>query len=444
MDDKVIIENFAKDHKWKEILSIFKSPPILEPLFIKCFYILANYYENYDHFQFIVTNILSNPNEYDEVTYVLLNYKFHEVCHEIIQIGLSIYKNNIFLLFKKSISSYYIGKSDDGLQSCDLLLLNKHTPDYIYKNSLNNLDFYIFSPFIQRKRITDIPILYPFRPMNLTILNKNNYYLALFRTVNYVIESTGKFLYEGKLSSLTTIIKFSPSLNYTFLKPINTDNLNITKYNSDIIGLEDCRFIDNNLIIATSAEYNKHSIPQIVLIRLLDNFDIQSIHPLFYENEYKCEKNWIPLPNQLHTDKILKFIYSFDPFIVISIDTENNYKSSLFETIQYDLCFREIRGSTNFIDFNDGYLLLLHYSKNIIPRIYYHRLCWFSKDFTKGKISSSFYFESKQIEYCTGMCFTLDNENLLFTYTVNDDKTSFAILPIYLLNNLLYLDFSKT
>jgi hypothetical protein len=441
MDYKLIIEQLANEKKWQEILDIFKSPPALEPFIIKSFYLHSLYNINKQSFISVVNHILSSPNEYDEIIFHLLNYKFFDTCYDLIKIGLSLFPKNPYLHFKNSICCFYVNKFNEGMLSTDLLLLNRSTPDYIYNNCLNNLDFYIHSPIINKRRITDVPVLYPYRPMNMTLLRRKEHYLSIIRAVNYIIDSTGRFMYEGNLTSLTTMVTFSPSLKQTYMKEISQSN--VQKYNSQIVGLEDCRFIDSKLLIATSAEYNKYSIPQMVLVRLFDTFDISSIHPIFYENETLCQKNWIPLPNLRHTDKILKFIYTFDPFVIISVDTDNNYKSSFHEKIDYSISFRELRGSSTFIEYDNGYLILLHYSKNCVPRIYYHRLCWFSKDFENGKISSSFYFESKQIEYCTGMCLTHDEKNLLFSYSINDDKTSFGLLPIELLNSILHLSFNK-
>jgi hypothetical protein len=441
MDFKSYIENLAADKKWLEILNLFKSPPSLEPFLIKTFYIHSLFNVNKENFHSTISSLFFSPNELDEILFHLLNYKFFDTAYEIINIGLSLFPNDPFILFKKSICCYYVNKFTEGIQSCDYLMLNPHTPEHIYKNCLSNQEFYINSPMISKSRIKSIPILYPFRPMNMTLLKRKDDYISIFRTINYIIDSTGKFIYEGALTSLTTICVFSPKLELLSMKDISDNKSN--KYISGITGIEDCRFIDEKLIIATSCDYNKYTLPQMIIIRLSENLDISSIHPLFFQNDQVCEKNWIPLPDQNHTDKKLKFIYSFEPFIVISVDTENDYHVSFLEKIIYSISFKDIRGSTSFIEYENGYLLLVHYCKNTFPRVYYHRLCWFSKDFTKGKISSSFFFESKQIEYCTGMSITHDNKNLLFSYCINDDKTSFCLLPLDKIDSILHLDFHK-
>jgi hypothetical protein len=169
---------------------------------------------------------------------------------------------------------------------------------------------------------------------------------------------------------------------------------------------------------------------QISLCRLAENpssdgtWKVEFLLPLKGPDPNRNEKNWLPFED---SSKI-KFIYSHDPIIVKGVNLETGECPTLIE--KDSGCYlEEFRGSSTPVQYQEGYLTVIHevIMRNVgsgdkpdWARHYFHRFVRFDKDFQVKELSRPFYYDHKGIEFCAGLCWSLDNKNLLMTVGLED------------------------
>ena len=136
---------------------------------------------------------------------------------------------------------------------------------------------------------------------------------------------------------------------------------------TNILGLEDIRLFesDNKLkCIATSREFSTNSTNSMVICDYnLETHTIENGTIIESPNPNDCEKNWIMIGN--------KIIYKFYP---LQIGEVKDDKLKLIHTIQTPKCFKHLRGSSNTVEYNDEYWMVVHGVKYTSPRKYYHMI----------------------------------------------------------------------
>ena len=116
------------------------------------------------------------------------------------------------------------------------------------------------------------------------------------------------------------------------------------------------------------------------------------------------EKNWIPIQltgTESPTDEY--FIYKWFPFEIGMIRPENNQLEIMKRWEHHTPMFAHVRGSSIFMECEDGLLGVVHFSYEGHPRNYYHMLVLLDK--VTGlplKYSEYFYFNNITIEFCIG------------------------------------------
>jgi hypothetical protein len=422
------IEYLVNNDNWEMVYSILLQNFQFETSYL---YLEACYRIHKDIFRKECIDIVNGKIDiYDKIYYKLKSRGWYETCFEFANIIYDLFNGNWKILYDILYLSNVLSRKEEGKFACDLLLLNLNTPENIRKKVLIIQQGMIISPIINRKRLM-FPILYPFRPMNFFLTKTDDGYFGILRTVNYLVDNDGSYKHEGIWKTENFFIRFDTDYNLVYFNKLNDDNIsNKININSLVIGYEDCRLIDNNTFICSTAEFNDKGTPQIAICKFdIDN--IKSVIPLRLYNDDRVEKNWIPFPGDKR-----KFIYSFFPFVILNVNDDNQCYISNY--IEWTLSFEGFRGSSTFIPYNNGYLTLIHYcSSETAPKSYYHRLLWFDVQFETGLISTSFTFENRQIEYCLSINISHDMKSLIFTYSVYDDRTSIGEIPLRKLDSLL-------
>jgi hypothetical protein len=132
-------------------------------------------------------------------------------------------------------------------------------------------------------------------------------------------------------------------------------------------------------------------------------------------------------------------IYSYDPFILYKINAENGTCEKVREyEPAYD--FSHFRGSAAPIEFDNGYLVLVH---EIVlsddKRHYLHRFLYFDQDFNLIKLSKPFTFFHKGIEYCCGMTMDHANQTCILSIGLEDQEAYLAFIKLEDVRALLEL-----
>jgi hypothetical protein len=369
------------------------------------------------------------------------------------KLGKDIPESNDALFVEKNISKYLLEYENtilhywiydnrlDGLKKI-VDYLNKHM--HYDQNVLNNMDFYlekIPSESINPLLISDNNNYCVSSPCIIKYNNKN---IVNLRYVNYRIQSDGSYkMYDNDTFSNENFVKTRNALiyldsNYKIItEPMFfDDNIKDIKKKEDswIKGLEDIRLIEFKkkiYYIAASKEYTYNDSIRMV-------FGEYNINNLKYENnkilipptETDCEKNWIPIN---HKDDQILFIYNWHPLQIGVLD-ENN-KLNIFIKNDTPRFFKNYRGSTNIVTYNNQLWMITHGVKYVTPRKYYHQFVILDKETYKPiKYTVPFYFKNYKIEYCVGLL--IENDEAIIMFSQNDKDASMINVKINKLDNL--------
>jgi len=240
-------------------------------------------------------------------------------------------------------------------------------------------------------------------------ISEDGSYTILIRTVNYLKYSNNEFTVYGNISTSIYSILRGKIENDTF----NLDNYDIqtldVKYNIPTSaslwnGVEDIRFIDNNMIIGCIPECNNGSpciFGGIIKDNTLTSFKKCSPNIL--------EKNWMPY---IHEKP--KVIYSISPFIIKSIIEDDREEIIIGEEKKNELS--GWHGSSNGIDFRGSKLFLIHKNEGRV----YNRWLLFNPVTKEVSYSKKFvFFKDSYIEFTCSLA--KYNDKFYISVGVNDN-----------------------
>lgn len=266
-----------------------------------------------------------------------------------------------------------------------------------------------------------------------SIIEKDNQKIMNVRYVNYYLDPSRRFLLIDNSNSFKTknlLCILDEDYNIIEQKWMDDSDLNIVKNEkSNIIGIEDIRLYQYNNKIhysgSTAWFKDMHGIKimtgeyNIKNNTFLNNLILNS--PF---NSY-CEKNWIPY--QLG-DK-LRYIYRWYPFELGYV--ENN-KLILDVTQELPQIFKDVRGSSNIIKYNEELYTVVHFVKNLE---YFHFIVNLDNSSLIPKsYTEPFTFLTKknnvvyQVEYCLYLNISGKNNKCYFGISIHDrDPTLISI-----------------
>jgi hypothetical protein len=246
------------------------------------------------------------------------------------------------------------------------------------------------------------------------------------RFINYRLSDSGYYIFQNQSSKIENINVLSELDDYFLPKSFSTmiETLDVASdENRASQGLEDLRIFENNgslQIIGTTMNYSPVWCNQMVVADYDPNeYKITGGKVVRSPREVRCEKNWIPVGNDL-------FIYGWCPFEIGKIVDDH---LEIMTQTAMPAFFKRIRGSTTFIKTESGLLGVVHFSEECKPRHYYHMLILLdSESFLPLVYSRPFYFSKHPgIEFCLG--FTEHGDNYLFWISVMDRDPRLAIIP---------------
>ena len=338
--------------------------------------------------------------------------------------------------YEYSIIQYYVFPNDrlTGLKrSVEYLNKYNYNEDTVY----NNVDHYMFRILDIGEKIELNQSNYSdFIPTSTSLIKYNNEILANVRYVNYRIQQDGSYLMSKddilsrneKVRTLNASLKlnnnFETDSNLIFMYE-NIDK-KLSK-ETNILGLEDVRLftIDNKLkCIATSKEYTINSTNSIIICDYnLETNTIENGNIINSPNPHECEKNWIPIEN--------KIIYKWYP---LQIGEIKNNKLLIDTTIQTPTIFKHVRGSSNTVEYNNEYWVIVHGVKYTSPRKYYHMIVILDKEYKVKKYTIPFYFDTYMIEYCLGLL--IEDDIMYMTASRNDSNPIIVKVKVNDINKL--------
>lgn len=353
-----------------------------------------------------------------------------------------------------SISAYYTRFKEDGYSSSDRLLLRKNVPWFIKDQTYKNMLFY--ADKLKNATFVPVPVHLPaikegtelhYNPMNPSILKTDYGYKFICRTVNFTLMD-GVYrtidIADDTIRTKNFLIHYDKKFQILFQKEI-VENLPRakTKPHFKIEGLEDCRLIEykkSDWFTCTTFDTNPSGPCQISLCKLEDQrggdrVNVEKLIPLLGPDPRRYEKNWLPFLS--HGE--LHLIYSCHPFTVYRPNIETGECETVFR-YEPDYDFSSFRGSAPPIEFDDGYLMLVHevvyFSEN--RRCYLHRFLYLDANFKVTKVSKPFIFQHIGVEYCCSMTLDHTERELILPIGIEDKEAYLCFVDLDTIRSLLY------
>jgi hypothetical protein len=276
---------------------------------------------------------------------------------------------------------------------------------------------------------------------NPSVMVLNGKILVNIRNVNYTLYHAelnrfehmwGPLAYihpENDMHLRTTnyIAELDENLNSVHYSKIDTSKFDTYEPQWEFVGLEDVRLIEwENKVYAIGVrrDLDKIGTGRMELSELEFN-DTKVQEVLRYripgpppDNEY-CMKNCTPIEGKpFH---LLKWT---NPTCLMKFDP-NGKQTEVSEMSSYIPMKNDMRGGSQIIEWNNGYLTLVHETdlykseQGNKDATYRHRFVYWDKDFKNQKFSKLFSFLSMKIEFCCGLAKYQDD--FLITFGAQDN-----------------------
>lgn len=257
-----------------------------------------------------------------------------------------------------------------------------------------------------------------------------NEYLLNFRFINYT--------YSSIHMSINKIIRVNKNYeiiddNKILLPDFFDHDILHSKHESGkkIIGIEDMKiFHFKGKIKIIGSKINNFS--NLGMVWGDYNYETNKIENLNHiENTFNfqsIEKNWIYF---VDNDE-LKVIYKWFPLQICRITISN--KLILEKELRMPPYFREMRGSTCGIKYNDEIWFITHFQNTNFKGKYYHNFVVFDSQMNLKKFSKQFRFEDNTIEFCLG--FIISDDKFIISYSTNDTTSKLGIYDKSTIDNL--------
>ncbi len=352
-----------------------------------------------------------------------------------------------------SITAYYTRYKEEGFTAVNEVILRKNIPWHVKTQAYNNALFYVknlpnarFQPIRIQLPLIEEGVEDRYYPMNPSIIKTSTGYKVICRAVNYTqtgakifrtIDKTGVFRtrnflveydFDFKLLSQQEIMEVLPRQRF---------------HSCNVAGLEDCRLFEcqsDLWFTCTTFDTNPTGNLQISLCKLEEEglngtIHVESLTPLKGPDLYRCEKNWLPF---IHDDQ-LYIVYSYDPFIIYKPNSKTGDNETVVEyTPIHD--FSHFRGSAAPIEFEDGFLMLVHevVVTHDYERRYLHRFLYLDSNFIVQELSMPFIFQHTGVEYCAAMIIDHSKSELILSVGIEDHDAYLCFVDLETIRSLLH------
>ncbi len=333
--------------------------------------------------------------------------------------------------FILSICFFYL-KDDRGMTHCDYLRLSRGSP---YKGQAIKNAIWYTKP-LETLKTLDVPFVpeQGWHACNPSIIAHDDGYIISVRTVNYLIDDEFAYQFDGIIKTRTFVIRvdrdFAPVGAYDELRSPPSEQ-------SVIRGIEDVRLYRVNPDGSIEGLGNRsdwggelsdgRSLPRMYRCHWDDEGTLLACAPLDVRLG-RCEKNWMPWTP--HDGSVLA-IYGHNPVVVLDV-VSGGEPVSRSET---ELDLSSFRGSAAPIQWDDGWLYVIHETSAPEKATYLHRFCWMDAALKLKKISRLFYFEKCGIEFCAGMA--PHASGAVLTYGVHDAVAKIAVIDRVVIDAML-------
>lgn len=260
--------------------------------------------------------------------------------------------------------------------------------------------------------------------MNPSVYVHNGKIIGNLRHVNYTFFHSEAKLFQHPYGPLTYLhpeddlhlrtwnwyLEFDENLDITRYSKTDTSRFDIYEPKWEFIGLEDARVFewDGKLYQSgvrrdtTENGQGRMELSEILVTpSIVKEVSRVRIEPP-NEDTY-CEKNWMPI-----LDHPYHYVKWSNPTEVVEVDPLYGTSKTIIQGKYVELP-RDIRGGSQVLTLNDGYLALTHEvwlyqsETNRKDAVYYHRFIKWDKDWNIVSYSDDFHFLAALVEFGIGM-----------------------------------------
>ena len=324
--------------------------------------------------------------------------------------------------YEYTIFGFYLHDKKDKAYKKSIQHLKKY--DTHFENVLSNLRYYPQTRFQGQITELDLPFDDEYVPSSPSMVQFNDKRIMNVRYVNYEHTEDGKYISKSPDGVIRTINKYMVYDGQRELQVMKEPIRPITEHM--VKGFEDLRlFVHNNQLMFTSTctDIITEGLPIVYGKYNIDTCQLEDYTIVKFPTQHKCEKNWIHLPID---SEYPKFIYSWYPFTIGTlIGDELVLDPPLTSSNQYSI-LSHCRGSSNLVEYKDGWIGLVHLVVYGTPRTYYHMFVHLTKDFVPKSFTAPFYFQKPFIEY--SLCMYKENGNICVVFSRNDSFPALATI----------------
>jgi len=356
------------------------------------------------------------------------------------------------------IIAYYVGANAGARHRLDLEVMNSAL-NFIERNKI--LEFYKWykekMPVVRRHQITltgaDVPFFAEgyWKPFNPCVRRDGDRYVISMRTANYETNNAQHYTYRAQDGYIITRNVIADlGANYEILRDrrapmeLVIPGEMVINRDTNIHGVEDCRWLGTNSVIATSRQFGKTDMNRMVRVDFdYDTRTVNKITPLtapVVREDIECQKNWLPF---LWKGQEV-FIYRINPFTIFTVGGEKILEWAPTGTITLD----GLRGSaapsawTSATAPSEALIIVAHFSHyGDNGRHYYHRFITLDSELKPVRISKIFVVTDEPIQYVAGMCQSLTPGNYTISYGVNDSQAWLVEVEKTVIEGLLFYSF---
>lgn len=346
------------------------------------------------------------------------------------------------LRYEYSVAGYYDEKErNTAFQVTDDLSLDPTCPSDYRWSARQNLYWYTkplgeHCPSVKKQRV-HIAVPEGYTAMNPSIEVCNGRITANFRCVNYKIDEHGRYMIGPKecndapIDTRNFICKMDGDFNVYKIREVIWDRPK-AKF-PQVTGLEDIRLYRHkgdlwfNACVREQASNGTCQQWRGKLVRDSDDKFMLVSNDGPMSEESAIEKNWMPIGDQ-------SFVYRLDTIIYPDQD------KPLAVVTRAKIAVDAISGGSQCIPFRHGHLCVVHEAATGPDgkRTYWHRFAWLNHDKELRRLSLPFVFEARQIEFCAGLAYHPNGNDLILSYGVRDEEAHFATVNIEEVGHMIW------
>jgi glycosyltransferase involved in cell wall biosynthesis len=342
------------------------------------------------------------------------------------------------LRYEYAVEGYYDeAERNRAFQVTDDLALDPTCPADLRWSARSNLYWFTkpLSHYCGSFKDRQINFLPPrgYTAMNPSIEVCNGKIKCNVRAVNYKIDEHGRYMIgdkgcqEAPIDTRNFVLTLDDSLDTQKVSEVIWHRPEATF--PLVTGLEDIRlwrFHGEMYFTATVREQNYHGHCQMVQGKLVHDIDDKYMMVDDWKvisDGDKPEKNWMPMPANGGAPR---FMYRCDTVTI----PEGLKRVATVHPVKIDV--NNISGSSQLIEFKSGLLGIVHEAATGPDgkRTYWHRFAWFEKDGMLRRLSLPFVFLDRQIEFCAGLAYHPNRNDLIISFGVRDAEAHLATVSI--------------